>query len=206
MLPPILRSKCVYTSCYCEENVYFLIKSLPDELKEHAYAVFVSNENQTVPMWCQQAAKEKDDPVIWDYHVILLLQVPPNSVPRSLNYIYDCDTTLGFPCSFKEYVARTFMPGLKLDQRFTRKFRLVQAKMYEKWFSSDRSHMIKSSCFCDSSPHNCEPAWNAPPPPYPPIHNGPTKMNLQTYTNMTEKLNDEVFGKVLTEEEFYNLF
>jgi hypothetical protein len=47
---PVLHLQdCTYTSCYCEENVYLLLKQL---VKQHdrtgLFAVFISNANETV--------------------------------------------------------------------------------------------------------------------------------------------------------------
>jgi hypothetical protein len=78
------RSNCVYTSCYCEENVWWLCESLrlysatataaPAFDMAHVYAVFVSNPSRTVPLWKQRGAElaagaepPTDDFVIWDY-------------------------------------------------------------------------------------------------------------------------------------------
>jgi len=42
-------SDCTYTSCYCEENVYLLIKTLSQHRpSSQLFAVFISNTNETV--------------------------------------------------------------------------------------------------------------------------------------------------------------
>lgn len=44
------RDQCIYTSCYCEENVYKLLQSLLSDgiPAECLFAVFISNSNETV--------------------------------------------------------------------------------------------------------------------------------------------------------------
>lgn len=50
--PPDLPANCIYTSCYCEENVYLLCREFlgRKEVCERweVWAVFISNENKTV--------------------------------------------------------------------------------------------------------------------------------------------------------------
>ena len=70
------REDQIYTKCYCEENVWKLCERLGQEsFDSAAYAVFISNEGQTVPLWCQSASKDPENqPVVWDYHVILVVK------------------------------------------------------------------------------------------------------------------------------------
>lgn len=52
MIPPVLPQDSVYTSCYCEENVYLLAKRFSSDQDVTAfwdpYVVFISNRNKTV--------------------------------------------------------------------------------------------------------------------------------------------------------------
>ncbi|XP_017484580.1 PREDICTED: protein N-terminal glutamine amidohydrolase isoform X3 [Rhagoletis zephyria] len=114
-------SDCSYVSCYCEENVWKLCEQVKktriDELSK-CYAVFVSNEGRTVPLWRQKAGRGDDQVVIWDYHVFFMHNPTPN---RCL--VFDLDTTLPFPTYFHKY------------------FRVIPAETYLSEFSSDRRHM-----------------------------------------------------------------
>ncbi|CAM5088540.1 unnamed protein product [Eretmochelys imbricata] len=61
------RHSCVYTSCYCEENVWKLceyIRSYDQYPLEEFYAVFISNERRMIPLWKQQSGCG-DEPVVW---------------------------------------------------------------------------------------------------------------------------------------------
>ncbi|KAI0654743.1 N-terminal glutamine amidase-domain-containing protein [Cubamyces menziesii] len=114
----------IYTSCYCEENIYLLAQTFTQLSESNAterrgpwpwqiFVVFISNGGKTVALWNQKAARDSDTGVVvWDYHVVLVL-LPvsvPVSVPRrdggaphaSLGrgegggeaWVYDFDTTL----------------------------------------------------------------------------------------------------------------
>ena len=59
-----------------------------------------------VALWYQKAAQIEGNPVIWDYHVVLLLR-PRQGVEgttdfiekdRARSWVYDFDTTLPVPC------------------------------------------------------------------------------------------------------------
>ncbi|KAM9164856.1 protein N-terminal glutamine amidohydrolase isoform 2-T3 [Pangshura tecta] len=147
------RHACAYTSCYCEENVWKLCEYLRSHDQyplEEFYAVFISNERRMIPLWKQQSGCG-DEPVIWDYHVILL-----HVASGDQNFIYDLDTVLPFPCPFDTYIEEAFKSDDILLPGFRRKIRLIRADLYLKTFASDRSHMK------DASGH-----WQKPPPSYP---------------------------------------
>ena len=96
------------------------------------FVIFISNSNKTVSdsmntilepghltcslflcgcfvkvaLWYQKAARFEGDPVVWDYHVVLLLR-PRQTVEESakfnendgtISWVYDFDTTLPVPC------------------------------------------------------------------------------------------------------------
>ncbi|KAH8254532.1 protein N-terminal glutamine amidohydrolase [Drosophila kikkawai] len=147
---------CSYVSCYCEENVWKLCEQVkrtrPEELSK-CYAVFVSNEGRTVPLWRQKAGRGDDQVVIWDYHVFFMHNPSPN---RCL--VFDLDTTLPFPTYFHKYVTETFRSDLALRPEHHRFFRVIPADTYLIEFSSDRRHMRRP-----------DGSWIKPPPSYPPI-------------------------------------
>ncbi|XP_021090132.1 protein N-terminal glutamine amidohydrolase isoform X2 [Mesocricetus auratus] len=152
------RDACVYSSCYCEENIWKLceyIKTHDQYPLEECSAVFISNEKKMVPIWKQQA-RPGNGPVIWDYHVVLL-HVPS----EGQSFIYDLDSILPFPCPFDIYVEDALKSDDDIHPQFRRKFRVVRADSYLKNFASDRSHMKDSSG-----------NWREPPPAYPCIETG----------------------------------
>ncbi|KAM4907575.1 protein N-terminal glutamine amidohydrolase isoform 4-T4 [Sylvia borin] len=158
-VPP--RPACAYTSCYCEENVWKLcdyIRSQDRYPLEEFYAVFISNDRRMIPLWKQKSG-HGDEPVVWDYHVILL-----HVSSGEQNFIYDLDTVLPFPCPFDVYSVEAFRSDDSLRPEFHRKIRMVRADLYLKTFASDRSHM-----------KDADGKWQKPPPPYPCIETAATK-------------------------------
>ncbi|XP_072426985.1 protein N-terminal glutamine amidohydrolase isoform X2 [Chiloscyllium punctatum] len=152
-IPAILKEDCVYTSCYCEENIWKLceyIKNRRQHPLEEWYTVFISNDQKMVPIWSQQSGSG-DQPVIWDYHVILLHDCGGQHCE-----IYDLDTTLPFPCPFDTYVKEAFRSEDLIRPAFRRKMRVLRADLYLKTFASDRSHM-----------KDVNGTWRMTPPPYP---------------------------------------
>ncbi|KAJ1193955.1 hypothetical protein NDU88_003250 [Pleurodeles waltl] len=165
------KSACTYTSCYCEENVWKLceyIRNCGHYPLEEFYAVFISNDNKMVPIWKQQACRG-EEPVVWDYHVILL-----HVSSGERNSVYDLDSLLPFPCDFTTYVEEAFKSDADLQPQFRRKMRVVPADVYLKTFASDRSHM--------KSPNG---KWTKPPPQYPCIETPASKMNLNDFIGMS---------------------
>jgi hypothetical protein len=125
----------LYTKCFCEENVYHLIKFLSDvPTIENTFAVFISNPTRTIPIWCQKSSLD-EQPVIWDYHVVCLAK-------SSDWLIFDFDTTLSNPISFKEYINQAIRPHVSLPSQLSRSYRIVAGADYIKHFASDRSHMV----------------------------------------------------------------
>ncbi|KAM8811087.1 protein N-terminal glutamine amidohydrolase-like [Eudromia elegans] len=71
-VPP--RPACVYSSCYCEENVWKLceyIRRRDQYPLEEFFAVFISNERRMIPLWKQKSGRG-DEAVVWDSRVVLL--------------------------------------------------------------------------------------------------------------------------------------
>ncbi|XP_026155818.1 protein N-terminal glutamine amidohydrolase [Mastacembelus armatus] len=165
-----VRENCVYTSCYCEENVWKLCEFVRMERTaqlEQMSVVFISNENRMVPLWKQKSGRDKQ-PVIWDYHVILM-QVGH----QSDSLVYDLDSELSFPCSLKLYAAQALRSDRNIKPEYHRKLRVVPADSFLLNFASDRSHM-----------KNSDGSWRMPPPHYPPIHTAECQMNLDDFISM----------------------
>lgn len=121
----------VYTSCYCEENIYWLIKRFLSpsggEQEWDVFSVFISNPTRTVTdmednayrilkfvtqvaLWNQRMGLSRDAGIIWDYHVVLALRERPQVRSQSSScyltnergaWIYDLDTYLPVPCHSK---------------------------------------------------------------------------------------------------------
>jgi hypothetical protein len=69
-----LRSSFVYCSKFCEENVYQMVLKLNSIFPSLVYAVFISSDCKMTPIWHQLSAEDSSTPVLWDYHVVLLVK------------------------------------------------------------------------------------------------------------------------------------
>ena len=169
-----------YTPFYCEENIYRLLLSPHLRAREN-YAVFISNPARCCPLWCQRAAPNPNDPVFWDYHVVMASLRPGESCE-----IWDLDNTKGYPLSVEQWWRHTFPMIDALRPEFLPWFRVIEQDDFLDHFSSDRSHMI------DSQGHYIEPPprWERP---------GEDASNLQNYIDMTPEVGP---GKVLDARAF----
>ncbi|XP_057329341.1 protein N-terminal glutamine amidohydrolase isoform X2 [Microplitis mediator] len=146
---------CVYTSCYCEENVWKLCQDIAtnhaSELP-HCYVVFISNNNRSVPLWRQREGKGDDKVIVWDYHAILIY------APDDRAVVYDLESALPFPTFFWKYANETFRSDEVLRVEYHTRFRLVPATLFVQNFASNRHHMKRE-----------DGTWIKTPPNYPPI-------------------------------------
>ncbi|TCD65624.1 hypothetical protein EIP91_002429 [Steccherinum ochraceum] len=195
--PPRLPANTVYTSCYCEENIYLLAQALQDGGPEarhwEAFAVFISNQSKTVALWNQQA---RDGVVVWDYHVVLVVrpinhasddpsqrdQAEVTSDIRPSCWVYDFDTRLPMPCESTGTFPYCFLGENAIDARY---IRVVPAQVYLDNFASDRSHMIiqrplqlpedEENGEVRAEDALAETLYSCPPPPYPPLRGDKAK-------------------------------
>eukprot|EP01100_Stratorugosa_tubuloviscum_P014297 TRINITY_DN7566_c0_g1_i1.p1 TRINITY_DN7566_c0_g1~~TRINITY_DN7566_c0_g1_i1.p1 ORF type:complete len:229 (-),score=76.72 TRINITY_DN7566_c0_g1_i1:143-778(-) len=142
------KSQQIYTSCYCEENVYKLcekIETLNGNLNLYKVA-FISNPNKSVAIWNQESGNRLNEGlVIWDYHVILiqLSKIKCETMNQFLknSLVLDLDTSLNYPINLEMYLNLCFKNNI--NQQFLANFRIIDALNYLNTFTSDRSHMLK---------------------------------------------------------------
>ncbi len=158
-----------YQAFYCEENVWQLLHE-PELAARRREALFIGNAGKQVALWQQRVAHP--DPVIWDYHVVALID----------RAVWDLDTVLPVPCPLAEWLAATFLPLAAEHAAFAPRFRLVELADLERTFASDRRHMKRAR------------GWIKPPPPWPPPGRGHT---LDRYLD----LDDPIAGRVLGLDE-----
>ena len=174
-----MRERFDYCSHYCEENVWRLCQR--EELADREVEIaFVSNAEKTCLFWNQRAAHSGDSGVVWDYHVILL------AASEAGWEVWDLDTTLPFPCAAATYLEWTFQPELVIPDQYRPRFRLLTRAEFLRWFSSDRSHMVREGG-----------GWNMPPPAWEAPFQETRGMNLARFFSMEE----EFVGEVLSLEE-----
>lgn len=157
IIPDWKRNDCIYTSCFCEENVWKLCKRVKEEKKgtNDCFAIFISNEKKQFPIWSAKAAQSQSY-IIWDYHVIFLW-INRDNPKHSL--IFDFDSTLDFPCLFSHFLIKSFPPKFMNKEAFKQyeqKFRVVACQTYLDTFHCDRRHMISQD----------DGKWICPPPKY----------------------------------------
>ena len=207
-------SDCVYTPCYCEENVFWLAKKKLQDQKEetetHAglnvkyTVVVVSNPKQAVPLCHQRAAKEDEDVVVWDYHVFLL---ESNCKTNKATKVWDMDSKLEFGIKADEYFNRTFpfeeerLLAAGFDPVY---LKLIDSEFYVKNFSSSREHMkVVSGNQADD-----DIKWLAQPPSYPCVlaEDGVSTFGKLFITEDDVKHEKCEFGKNYVLEQFQHEF
>lgn len=163
---PMNREAYNYAPFYCEENIWHLCQ----EAEFRAYdrsVVLISNPRSTCALWHQRARRAENEPVLWDYHVIMLFK-------KKGWKVFDLDTLLPTPTPVVEYLRGTF-GELAVPDEFRPLFRVIDADEFVKVFSSDRSHM-----------KNPDGSWHVPPPPWPAIERN-ERSNLMDLIDMEKK-------------------
>ncbi|HED35980.1 MAG TPA: hypothetical protein ENJ08_17435 [Gammaproteobacteria bacterium] len=151
------RQSYTYTPLFCEENIWKLIETFYTNKQNTPIAtpvdvIFIINRSGSVAIFNQLASKGQQ-PVIWDYHVILSAFIEQQPV------IFDFDSRCAFPASIQSYFSATFPEKYysgnhRLMDRFQPRLKCIPAEQYLAFFSSDRSHMK------DTLPENEFPAYN----------------------------------------------
>ena len=134
----------------------------------------------------QDAGRDTDGLVVWDYHVILIKKENTGTL------VYDLDTRLPFPCDFKLYTDKSFGDETNILPEFHRMFRVVSGEEFLQSFSSDRRHM-----------RDAEGRWQKPPPNWVFIRGSKQEEhNLDTFIRMDQ----QGPGTVNNLEQFKNIF
>ena len=140
-----------YTAYYCEENIWHLCAERRGAGLASTVLLVTNPDRRTVLF--QQRAADPGQPIVWDYHVILLSLSDDGTW-----LVWDLDTRLAMPLPFPDYAALTFAPPGVLAPSFEPRFRVIDGGDWLAGFSSDRSHMRKKNGL-----------YRAPPPPWPVI-------------------------------------
>jgi len=125
----------IYTPLFCEENIWKLIKSL--YLNKYAnpmHVLFIINRTNSIAIFNQKRSAIQQ-PIIWDYHVILSAQIDNSTV------VFDFDSNCEFPVDIKEYFNKTFPVTSVLNKAYKPMIKALKATHYLKHFYSDRHHM-----------------------------------------------------------------
>lgn len=159
-----------YTANFCEENIWYLCQN-PNLRAFVKTVLIISNSNRNCPLWHQKSA-EGQEPVRWDYHVVLLASTPETSL------IYDFDSTLDLPIPLGTYLELTFQSGYENEQPV---FKAIDSHDFIHLFNSDRSHMKDQ-----------EGNWKFVPPSWPLINNK-EELPLPELLNFSEDSNHKIY-------------
>ena len=133
-----------YCANFCEENIWQLAKQTDNP----CHIVFISNPCRQVAFWQQQSAPP-DQPLIWDYHVILLER-------RNQQILcYDLDSRLASPLLAIDYLIASFPDPKSINRQYQPHFKVISKQCYLQNFASNRQHMRQNQ------------QWLSPPPAWP---------------------------------------
>jgi hypothetical protein len=138
---------------YCEENIWHLAQD-PRCGPGRRLVLVISGTAGRFAMWKQRAAPSADEPLPWDYHVVLLVH------DRHWQ-AWDLDTALGAPIPAEAWLAQSFPHQERVRPGFRPRFRVLPAAEYVAILRSDRAHM-----------RDAAGGWQHPPPPWPPPGDG----------------------------------
>lgn len=125
-----------YTARFCEENIWWLARSLADEGldSKQMNVLFLSNSTSSIVVLNQRASPQ-GGAMLWDYHVIL------DALIEDERWIFDFDTRLNFPEKKVCYMSNTFPSQSAIPLCYRTRVRIIPATSFLRHFSSDRSHM-----------------------------------------------------------------
>ena len=130
------RQNYRYTARFCEENIWWLIRSLTHQGADikPMYVLLFSNAEKSI-LVANQRATEAGSAMLWDYHVVLRAGIDARQ------WIFDFDTRLAFPEEFVIYRQKTFPQQAVIPAQYRTWVRSIPAALYVTRFYSDRSHM-----------------------------------------------------------------
>jgi len=158
----------IYTANFCEENIWQLGQRLITlgYTSQTLRVLMLSNAERHIALYQQQQQPSPGQPIIWDYHVLLLA--------TDTQLIYDFDSRLPFPVSAERYFQETLMSTTQANWWVW--IRAIPLVKYLAHFTSDRSHMLTST-----TPPNI---W----PDYPPIMASAAPVTLMAYLDFEQSL------------------
>jgi hypothetical protein len=129
-----------YTPLFCEENIWKLLdahyrQAWQADALQPLHVLFIINKNNTVALF-GQGDTDAQQPLIWDYHVILSAMLHGEAV------VYDFDSQSDFPTDLTSYFNSTFPLHTNLNHEYRPLVRSIPADLHFRHFSSDRQHMI----------------------------------------------------------------
>lgn len=133
---------------YCEENIWHLAQDPRCGPGERRVAVIMGGDGH-VAVWGQRAAGRAGAPILWDYHVVLLVR-------GDAWMAWDLDSLLPLPTPAAAWLAASFPAQDRVPAGLRPLFRLMAAADYVAHLATDRAHM-----------RDRHGRWREPPPPWP---------------------------------------
>ena len=140
-----------YHPFYCEENIWRLNRRFLRRGARHE-VVFITSLAGATPLFGMRAAPSVNEPIFWDYHVILVER------GEGETRIWDLDSVHGAPLLAIQWFELSMPNTQALPDPYRSLFRVVDGESFDANFSSDRSHMRDESGNYLKSP----PPWPAP--------------------------------------------
>jgi protein N-terminal glutamine amidohydrolase len=140
-----------YQPFYCEENIWLLAQDPRCGDGERLVALITGAEGH-VAMWHQKPADGPGEPLLWDYHVVLLVR------SATTWQVWDFESDLGMPLAAESWIAACFLHQDRIPLRYRPRFRVMPASEYVATLRSDRSHMRDE----DGSYAKTPPPWLPP--------------------------------------------
>lgn len=130
-----------YCPYYCEENAWRLLAATA-LVAGPAEALLIANRSGRVACWEQRAA-DPGEPVLWDYHVVVVEYPGPDLAgseavrPR----VWDPDCRHRPVLDAATWLAVTFLAPSTVRPRYVPRFRPVARERWVRELATNRSHM-----------------------------------------------------------------
>jgi protein N-terminal glutamine amidohydrolase len=162
-----------YQPFYCEENIWLLAQDPRCGDGERLVALITGAEGH-VAMWHQKPADGPSEPLLWDYHVVLLVR------SNTTWHVWDFECDLGMPMAAESWITACFPHQDRVPLRCRPRFRVMSAAEYVATLRSDRSHMRED-----------DGTYAKPPPPWSPPGGG-FDSNLVQFVDLRQTFVGEV--------------
>ena len=140
-----------YQPFYCEENIWRLNRR-PRFAGKKRQVVFITSLAGATPLFGMRASPKPEEPIFWDYHVILVDHGGDHA------RIWDLDSVHGAPLDALQWFQHSLPDCRQLPEPYHPLFRVIEGETFNEQFSTDRSHMLDPSGKYLHPP----PPWDVP--------------------------------------------
>jgi hypothetical protein len=136
-MPNTDKPSYTYTPLFCEENIWKLIDVLYTNqglLTKPIDVLFILNQHNSIALF-EQKLCAGTNPVIWDYHVVLVAKKATEIV------VFDFDSRCRFPQNIADYFCQSFPENISLSETYQPLLKPIKADYFHTHFYSNREHM-----------------------------------------------------------------